>query len=91
MKFSQLFTLFQPFLLVSARFNDPDNSRIIGGKETTAGRFPFTVSLSDDIGHFCGGSLIAPDVVLVGDHSVVLFGNISDSLFNLFLLSTLIT
>lgn len=37
--------------------------RIIGGDETEPTRFPFTVSLQN-IQHFCGGSLIAPDVVL---------------------------
>jgi len=38
--------------------------RIIGGDEATEDRFSYAVSLSDDWGHFCGGSLIAPDVVL---------------------------
>lgn len=40
------------------------NSRIIGGRESTKGRFSYAVSLQDDAGAFCGGSLIAPDVVM---------------------------
>jgi len=42
--------------------------RIIGGDEATEDRFSYAVSLSDDWGHFCGGSLIAPDVVLSAAH-----------------------
>ena len=45
-----------------------DNTRIIGGKEAVAGKYSYVVSLADDIGHFCGGSLIAPDVVLTAAH-----------------------
>ena len=45
-----------------------DNNRIIGGKEAVAGKFSYVVSLADNIGHFCGGSLIAPDVVLTAAH-----------------------
>jgi trypsin len=48
--------------------NPLDNNRIIGGKEAVAGKYSYAVSLADDIGHFCGGSLIAPDVVLTAAH-----------------------
>lgn len=30
--------------------------------------YPYAVSLQDDVGHFCGGSLIANDVVLTAAH-----------------------
>lgn len=43
-------------------------TRIIGGNEATEGRYSYAVSLQDDVGHFCGGSLIAPDVVLSASH-----------------------
>mmetsp|Transcript_49577 Transcript_49577/g.105361 ORF Transcript_49577/g.105361 Transcript_49577/m.105361 type:complete len:407 (-) Transcript_49577:388-1608(-) len=43
-------------------------SRIIGGSEATPNKNKFMVSLSDRIGHFCGGSLIARDVVLTAAH-----------------------
>lgn len=43
-------------------------TRIIGGGVTNSNRFPYAVSISDSIGHFCGGSLIAPDMVLTAAH-----------------------
>jgi secreted trypsin-like serine protease len=43
---------------------DDAQTRIIGGDEANAGEYPYAVSLSDSIGHFCGGSMIGPDVVL---------------------------
>lgn len=45
-----------------------DNNRIIGGKEAASGTFPYAVSLADDIGSFCGGSLISSDAVLTAAH-----------------------
>lgn len=42
--------------------------RIIGGTQSTKGDYPFAVSLQDDVGHFCGGSLIAPNAVLSAAH-----------------------
>ena len=42
--------------------------KIIGGDEATEDRYPYAASLSDDVGHFCGGSLIARDVVLSAAH-----------------------
>ncbi|KAL7463693.1 hypothetical protein ACHAXS_004052 [Conticribra weissflogii] len=44
------------------------NTRIIGGDAAAMGRYSYAVSLQDDIGHFCGGSLITPDVVLSAAH-----------------------
>lgn len=44
------------------------NTRIIGGSEATEDRFSYAVSIKDHIGHFCGGSLIAKDVVLTAAH-----------------------
>jgi len=38
-------------------------SRIIGGSAASSDEFEFLVSMQD-FGHYCGGSLIAPDVVL---------------------------
>lgn len=42
--------------------------RIIGGFEATPGRYPYTVSLTYFGSHLCGGSLIAPDIVLSASH-----------------------
>ncbi|KAL9189089.1 hypothetical protein ACHAXT_011579 [Thalassiosira profunda] len=45
-----------------------DNNRIIGGSKAPEGRYSYAVSLQDSYGHFCGGSMIAPDVVLSAAH-----------------------
>ena len=45
-----------------------DNNRIIGGSEAIEGRYSYAVALNDKGGHFCGGTLIAPDVVLSAAH-----------------------
>ena len=45
-----------------------DTNRIIGGNEAVEDRHAYAVSLYDNIGHFCGGSLIAKDVVLTAAH-----------------------
>jgi len=43
-------------------------TRIIGGDKAIEDRYAYAVSLSDSYGHFCGGSLIAEDVVLSAAH-----------------------
>jgi hypothetical protein len=40
------------------------HTRIIGGNVADAGRFAYTVLFQDWLGHFCGGSIIARDVIL---------------------------
>ena len=44
--------------------------RIIGGDQTTRDRFPYVASLVDTLTgrHVCGGSLIAPDIILTAGH-----------------------
>merc|ERR1719410_2926913 len=42
--------------------------RIIGGGNSDKGEYPYAVSLKGRGGHFCGGSLIARDVVLSAAH-----------------------
>ena len=44
------------------------NTRIIGGSQTDGKRHPYAVSIQDSIGHFCGGSLIAADMILTAAH-----------------------
>ena len=51
--------------LFDERDNEMDkDTRIIGGSQASDGEFPYSVSMQDHIGHFCGGSLIAPNIVL---------------------------
>mmetsp|Transcript_12529 Transcript_12529/g.23438 ORF Transcript_12529/g.23438 Transcript_12529/m.23438 type:complete len:572 (-) Transcript_12529:163-1878(-) len=42
--------------------------RIIGGSQSTPGRYSYACSLQDAIGHFCGCSLLSPNVVLTAAH-----------------------
>lgn len=56
---------------------DWKNSRIIGGQEATEGRYSYAVSLHDNFGHFCGGSLIAKDIVLSAAHCMQTAGGIN--------------
>eukprot|EP01083_Nonionella_stella_P180464 643667_1 len=44
------------------------DSRIINGDEAPKGKYSYHVSLQDRIGHFCGGTLIAEDIVLTAAH-----------------------
>ncbi len=47
--------------------NEP-TQRVIGGRESAGGRYSYAVSLADNLGSFCGASLIAPDIVLSAAH-----------------------
>jgi hypothetical protein len=61
----------QGFLITTNPYNvsnSGSHSRIIGGGEAMDRRYSYTVSLQDNYGHFCGGSLIAKDVVLTAAH-----------------------
>ena len=55
------------------------NTRIIGGTKATEGRYSYAVSLHDSLGHFCGGSLIAEDVVLSAAHCMQTAGGVNQN------------
>lgn len=43
--------------------------RVVGGVDAEAGRYPYNVALVDGFGYLiCGGTLIAPDVVMTVSH-----------------------
>lgn len=44
------------------------DSRIIGGSSASNGEFKYSISMQDTQGHFCGGSLITPNLVLTAAH-----------------------
>jgi trypsin len=52
----------------SAATNSFKEMRIIGGESADEDEFGYTVSLEDDIGHFCGGTLVRRDIVISAAH-----------------------
>mmetsp|Transcript_12640 Transcript_12640/g.26728 ORF Transcript_12640/g.26728 Transcript_12640/m.26728 type:complete len:757 (+) Transcript_12640:261-2531(+) len=65
------FPLISPFLPTA----DYSSARIINGEATPQDRFPYATSLIDEMGnHICGGTLIAPDIILTAGHCSGFFG-----------------
>jgi secreted trypsin-like serine protease len=65
-----LFTVFLFYSLVDAELS----TRIYGGNDVTPGRYPYLASLhfrnpfTGELYQACGGSLIAPSVILTAAH-----------------------
>jgi V8-like Glu-specific endopeptidase len=57
-----------PFLVKNVAAPTSPTTNIVGGKETNAGEYPFIVSMADNIGHFCGASVISPTYVMSAAH-----------------------
>lgn len=51
-----------------ATTNSFKEMRIIGGDNADEDEFGYTVSLEDDIGHFCGATLVRRDIVISAAH-----------------------
>ena len=58
------------FITEDTNMNNLKQPRIIGGQSTTRDRYPYAASLVDSKTnrHVCGGSLIAPDIILTAGH-----------------------
>jgi hypothetical protein len=65
-----------PSIQPPGEFPQQRSSRIVGGEETTIGEWPWQVAITDNpVGdasetQFCGGSLVAPNVVITAAHCV---------------------
>jgi len=60
------------------------STRIIGGQDADRYRYPYAqVSLQDDLGHSCGGSVVAPDVIMTAAHCAEAFNTVVVGLYNL--------
>ncbi|KAH8300903.1 hypothetical protein KR044_004937, partial [Drosophila immigrans] len=56
--------------LASAAPHSQLDGRIVGGLDAAEGQFPHQVSLRQLTSHICGGSIIAPQVILTAAHCV---------------------
>lgn len=74
-----LICLFRPRDNAQRRTRWQQEERIIGGRVAHGNKYDFAVVLVDAIGPYCGGSLIAKDVVLTAAHC---FGALSDVVVN---------
>jgi len=67
-------TLLVAFLALSLASAAPQGQllggRIVGGADAAEGQFPHQVSLRQLSSHICGGSIIAPQVILTAAHCV---------------------
>ncbi|CAB3365331.1 Hypothetical predicted protein [Cloeon dipterum] len=60
----------RPFYKTRPGLRPVISSRIIGGEISEAGQFPYQAGITIDLLGFCGGSLIAPNVILTAGHCV---------------------
>ena len=68
-----IFIVLLTTFLLNGKTTHAIDGRIMGGKDAEPGRYAYMVSLqsiSRRLSHFCGGTLIAPDIVLTAAHCV---------------------
>jgi len=70
--------------LAAQRRENQISARIVGGNTARSGRYPYAqISLATAQGlHQCGGSLIAPDVILTAGHCHSFFTQIRVNIYN---------
>eukprot|EP00546_Thalassionema_frauenfeldii_P013468 CAMPEP_0178911158 /NCGR_PEP_ID=MMETSP0786-20121207/9523_1 /TAXON_ID=186022 /ORGANISM="Thalassionema frauenfeldii, Strain CCMP 1798" /LENGTH=209 /DNA_ID=CAMNT_0020583541 /DNA_START=17 /DNA_END=646 /DNA_ORIENTATION=- len=66
--FNAFLLLSQGVLMAAGKPWQALESRVINGFDAPLNRYPYTVSLQDYSGHYCGGSVIAPDLVISAAH-----------------------
>lgn len=52
------------------KYSHNKSNKIVGGVESDITQHPYVVSLQNSRGHYCGGSLVAPNFVLSAGHCV---------------------
>ena len=62
-----------------------EDTRVIGGTTAEDGRYNYAVSLQDSYGHYCGGSLIAPNVSIC---SFIYTSNVFESILSQYITLT---
>jgi len=71
---SMLLLMASPYGIASEEMPSIESS-VIGGTDAPKGRYPYNVSLSSPYKnagkHFCGGTLIAPDIILTAAHCFI--------------------
>lgn len=69
--FARLLVAFAAVSLATAAPYSPQlDGRIVGGADAQDGQFPHQVSLRQLSSHICGGSIIAPQIILTAAHCV---------------------
>ncbi|QPC80189.1 hypothetical protein HYE68_010941 [Fusarium pseudograminearum] len=67
-KITSLFALAAP--LVAAAPSPQEKPQIVGGTSASAGEFPFIVSITNNGGPWCGGTLLNANTVMTASHCV---------------------
>lgn len=74
---------FHSTLSVILRQQEPQ-ARIVGGNRAQRSAYPFSlVSLQDWVGHSCGGSVVAPDMIMSAAHCAGAFDRVLVGIYNL--------
>lgn len=68
--FASLLLALAALSLATAAPYSPLDGRVVGGENAAVGQFPHQVSLRQYTSHICGGTIIAPQMILTAAHCV---------------------